>query len=276
MNAFLAKSTVMAAAIGLAMQASAAQARVSFICPTYDRASQTLSVRIGTGCMSTSSRMRDQNLQLAVDQHRAMISISGGITFHRNENRIGTADCMGAQNFTLTQSGVEPRRYTIAYRDNVSATYDLLTETKAADECLWTRRTKRGPLTDSIQAAQFNEWNFDGDGTWREWSGDSVMALLEPILGNHPEGMEGKPEVSISLKKAHWLPSMTKFPRFASGEFIAVRIERHGFLDDSVAGDRYFAAVKQTDNGWKVDALWQQNMCARGTFAGQWTQTPCP
>jgi len=79
--------------------------------------------------------------------------------------------------------------------------------------------------------------------------------LLEPILGNYPEGLEGRPEVTLEMKKARWNRMSFRKPFKGSKKFIAVEIERHGFLDDSVSGDRYFVAVKQTDAGWKVDAL---------------------
>ncbi|MEP5938276.1 MAG: hypothetical protein ABJ239_08115 [Erythrobacter sp.] len=274
-RSFSAKSAILLAGAGLAMQAGAAQAKVSVVCPIYDRGTQTLSVKVGTGCMSTSSRLKNQNVQVTVDQDRALITVSGGFVFHASASGIGTADCMGAKNVTLETDGVEPRRYSVAYKDEPLGTLDLLGDAETID-CLPTSRTGRWLSAATMNVAHFKDWAFDPDGAWKDWRGSSITALLEPILGNHPEGMEGRPEIAIEMSKARWNRMSFQKPPKSAANFIAIEIERHGFADDSVSGDRYLAAAIQTDGGWKISRLWSQQMCARGEFAGQWTAAPCP
>jgi len=117
--------------------------------------------------MSTSSRLKDQNSQLDVDQNRALITVSGGVTFHRNESRIATADCMGAKNITLGQEGVEPRRYSVVYNTESLGTLDLLEGAETTD-CLQTSRTGRGSSAGMINMAHFNDWASDPDGAWND------------------------------------------------------------------------------------------------------------
>jgi hypothetical protein len=275
MNNFFVKKTLFVAATGLALQASAAQANVSLICPTYNQAKQTLSVKVGTGCTTGMARLKEQNLQLAVDQDRALITVSGQITFHEIANRIVTADCAGAKHFTLHQDDVQPRRYSIAYNNQSLGIVDLL-EGAEQTECLRTSRTKLGASAGLVIPKNFHSWAFDADGAWTHWTGASVTALLEPILGNHPEGLEGSPEVTVRMKKARWRDMSLKRQFMRIQTILAVEIERHGFADHSASGDRYFVAVAQTQDGWKVERLWSQQMCARGEFAGQWTSADCP
>lgn len=275
MSSNLTKLAIVLAGAGLAMQAGTAQARVGYICPEYDRATQTLSVKVATGCITGMARLKGQDLQLIVDQDRALISVTGEINFHKIERQVVSADCNGRESFTLDGGVIEPRRYNVVYRNETLGALDLLGEAEATD-CLKPSRASRGSSKDMVNPGTFNEWAFDEQGAWQEWRGGSVTALLKPILGNHVEAMEGKPGLTVSMKQARWYH--WAFPKLPVGQkdFLGVEIERTGIADDAVSADRYFVAVVQSEDGWRVDKLWRQQMCARGKFAGQWTEQNCP
>ncbi|MGB3472444.1 MAG: hypothetical protein WBA51_16640 [Erythrobacter sp.] len=277
MQNFIAKAASTAAGAFLAMQPGLAQAAVSHICPELDPSSKTLSVRIGSGCMTGMARFRDHDLQVKVDQHRAHISVTGDIRFHPIGGRVVTADCGGAKSFTLSSEGIEPRRYTLSYAGNYVGVADFLADAKP-QECFGTMQEKVGVQTQSLSTGEFADWRFDLEEQWNGWRGNSVTALLEPLLGGAPQSLEGRPEIDVRMEKRMWHPSAAGMSTWAGARtpFIAVWITRHGLADDSVTGDRYFVAAVQGDDGWRVDKVWSQQMCARGENAGQWTGASCP
>jgi hypothetical protein len=132
---------------------------------------------------------------------------------------------------------------------------------------------------DVINAQSFADWRAVPEDQWASWRGASVTTLLEPLLGHAPESLEGRPDITIRIEKKLWRKTSFKGVRpgrrITFEPFIAVSITRHGLADDSVQGDRHFVAVLQDIDGWKVDKLWSQQMCARGENAGQWTSAPC-
>lgn len=256
----------------LSVQAGAAQAAVAQICPEFDQGKQELSVRVSTGCMTGMARFKEHDLALKVDQERAHIELSGDIAFHPIDSPAVTADCAGAQSFTLSATDIEPRRYTLSYAGEPLGHVDLL-DGAEPPTCIGTKRSKfrlRLPITDSDSLA---DWAFDPQGDWR---GASITQLLEPVLGSAPESLEGRPEIEIRMEKRLWQSGHLKSGGSRRAPFMAVSIIRHGLGDDSVLGDRYFVAVIKRPDGWRVDRLWRQQMCARGQFAGQWTAAACP
>ena len=272
-----ARAASIAAGAFLAVQPGMAQAAVSRICAELDHTSKTLLVRIGSGCMTGMARFKDHDLQVVVDQQRAHIGITGDIRFHPIGSRGVTADCGGAQSFTLASEGVEPRRYTLSYAGDYLGVADFL-EDAEAKECFGTARSKIRVKIQPLSKGAFADWRFDAEAQWRGWRSNSVTALLEPLLGGAPESLEGRPEIDIRMEKRSWRPAPADIRGRPSARtpFIAVWITRHGLADDSVTGDRYFVAAIQGDDGWKVDNLWSQQMCARGENAGQWTAASCP
>lgn len=274
MQTTIGRPAIIALATLVGAQAQAAQSAVSHICPEYDRAAQELAVRIGTGCMTGMARFKEHDLVLEVDQERAHIALSGNIRFHPITSRGVTADCRGAQEFTLSAADVEPRRYTLSYAGEPLGTLDLL-EGAAPTACLGTRGSKRRLAPRFVDPDSFSDWAFDPQGGWRDWRGASITALLEPLLGGAPESLEGRPEITIRMEKRLWQRTRRKPGGSRPRPFIAVTVTRHGLGDDSVSGDRYFVAVVESDEGWRVERLWRQQMCARGHHAGQWTGTAC-
>jgi len=258
----------------LSVQAGAAQTAVRQICPEFDRGAQELSVRVSTGCVTGMARFKEHDLVLAVDQERAHIALSGDIRFHPITSPAVTADCAGAQSFTVSAKDIEPRRYTLSYAGEPLGTVDLL-EGAEPPTCIGTKGSKRRLEPKLLNPDSFSDWAFNPEGSWRDWRGASITALLEPLLGNAPESLEGRPEIEIRMEKRLW----QRAPRKPGGgplrPFMAVSITRLGLADDSVSGDRYFVAVVQGGDSWRVEKLWRQQMCARGQHAGQWTGTAC-
>jgi len=95
-------------------------------------------------------------------------------------------------------------------------------------------------------------------------SAPSLIELFLPILRSHPESPEGKPATSVKIAK-----------RKQGGGFVA-EIVQTGYLDDSVAGERFVGFVTSRDGQWMLESLWQQQLCWRGETAGKWTAQRCP
>ncbi len=272
---YIRKFATGAVALVMSVQAINAKASVAHICPELDRSTQMLSVRIGTGCKTGMARFKEHDLQLAVDQNLAQILVSGDISYHPIESRIVTADCAGAQTFTLTAKGIEPRHYTLSHNGQWLGTVDFV-DGESSPDCLHTARGKPANSSAWARKQQFREWSVDPEGAWNGWRGSSVLSLLEPILGEYPESMEGRPQVKLRMEKMQWDRRWPNTDTTAHKSFLGVWITRKGLLDDSVSGDRYFVEVRHSSQGWRVANLWSQHMCARGTDAGQWTNVPCP
>jgi hypothetical protein len=275
MQTNVARSVLAAFATCLSVQAGAAQSAVRHICPEFDRGAQQLSVRVSTGCMTGVARFKEHNLALKVDQERAHIALSGDIRFHPITSRGVTADCGGAQSFTVSAKDIQPRRYTLSYAGEPLGTVDLL-EGAAPPDCIGTKGSRLRLEPQLVNPDSFSGWAFDPEGSWRDWRGASITALLEPLLGSAPESLEGRPEIAIRMEKRRWQRALRKRGGSRPRPFMAVSITRHGLADDSVSGDRYFVAVVSGEDGWRVEKLWRQQMCARGQNAGQWTGARCP
>lgn len=99
--------------------------------------------------------------------------------------------------------------------------------------------------------------------SWQPRTSSSVLALVEPLYRDHPEAVEGRPTLRIDLRGDN-----------AGG--LVIDIDLNGFLDDSVAGAQYRAFVVETEQGWRLDALGERNICARGATAGVPSIENCP
>lgn len=267
---------VVIGALGFALvaHANAAQARVMYVCPQLDTAADKLSVRVTTGCLSSTSRYKDNTLALKVDQDSATISVTGTINHHPPGSLISSADCMGTKSITLEASDVEARRYTVIYEGHSLGLSDLI-EDPQPNTCLTVQSTRSRFAFPSANRTSYAEWSDDPVTGWREWRGRDPIRLLAPLLSGHPETEEGQPTLSLNFGKRQW--SGHSFQGAAAhAPFLGVSIERHGFLDDAVSGDRYFAALRYDEGSWRIEHLWGQSLCARGENAGQWSGEDCP
>lgn len=84
-------------------------------------------------------------------------------------------------------------------------------------------------------------------------SSDRVIDLILPYVGNHPESMEGRPKLDLSIRK--------------HGSSLIVDLTLGGYLDDSVAGQVYRGIVVPSPKGWELKQLGMKLICYRGVSA---------
>lgn len=81
-------------------------------------------------------------------------------------------------------------------------------------------------------------------------SSDRVINLLLPFIGNHPESLEGRPKLDLSIRRHE--------------SSLIVDLTLNGYLDDSVAGEHYRGIVVRSSKGWELVDLGVKYICYRG------------
>jgi hypothetical protein len=91
----------------------------------------------------------------------------------------------------------------------------------------------------------------------------TAMSLLEPLIRNHPERLEGRPTLTIDLRR--------------EGDGLVATVEMGGLLDDSVEARQFRALIGRRDEQWELQALGQRQRCARGLLGmtGAWATARC-
>ena len=79
---------------------------------------------------------------------------------------------------------------------------------------------------------------------------DRVINLVLPYIGNHPEAMEGRPMLDISIK--------------LQGDSLIFDLKMGGYLDDSVSGEHFRGIIKPSPKGWELVDLGVKSICYRG------------
>lgn len=79
---------------------------------------------------------------------------------------------------------------------------------------------------------------------------DRVINLFLPYIGNHPESLEGRPTLDLSMRH--------------HDEMLVVDLTLKGYLDDSVAGEQYRGFVVRSSKGWELIDLGVKPLCYRG------------
>jgi len=254
-------------------QAQAMRSDIKSVCVSRDEQAQTLKVEARTRCLSSGTRTDSNSLDLSVDQNTATISITGNFETSY-PNRIGSADCMGSRTITLESEPVASRRYALTFGDRFLGTVDYTAE-DGGRQCYQVNRQ----FGAYIRERDFSDWTVGGVSGWAEWRAADLSALVAPLADRFPMTMEGRPEIELTMRKARWLPSTVFKPVPVNGQsedIIAIRITLHGFLDDSVSGERFVALAKREPDGWRLSRLYSQAMCGRGETAGQWSSVSCP
>lgn len=118
-------------------------------------------------------------------------------------------------------------------------------------------------ITSAAADSRLDGYNPVDLGAWEPRTAPSAMALVEPLYRAHPEGPEGRPTLTVDMR------------RDEAGALV-IDIEMRGFLDDSVSGAQYRAVVSWSGPGWRLEALGARNICARGATAGIPTRERCP
>lgn len=98
---------------------------------------------------------------------------------------------------------------------------------------------------------------------WTPKTAKHPLSLVEQLYAKFPESDEGKPNLVIRFKK----DGRTK-------KFAAI-VEMTGYLDDSLAGEKYRAVIEKGNKTWKLISLGKQWKCYRGTNKG-WHTKKCP
>ncbi len=224
----------------------------------YNYGALSIEITASTGCMSSSLRRLGNNIQFSVDEERALITGTGKFTYKSSKSRIVKTDCAGRSQKKVELPNVEQRRYTVIVNGRYRGVLDFTQSAKPPRLTLRRATQKSGLLTKMQLRNTYAPVNLDN---WSSRNAASVMDLFRPITNSHPESLDGRPEMEISLR--------------GGPQSITVKITSYGFLDDSVAGGKYLGVVTKTADGWHLKSLWQQNLCARGRKAGQWSKAPC-
>ncbi len=261
-----------------------AHARLGQICLELPAGATVVKAEIGSGCIG-SGRSYLEDFNIEVDAERALISIDGAFRPTRDVPRIGTADCMGSRVIEQEAEAAGPRRYSVvingAYRGVLDAS-NTLSGASEVRECFAARSQVRlGQSAPLVVYAphQFDEWiSINEDNSHSVVLGNRYGTLAElaaALQSGYPESMEGSPSVEVRISPARWQRNRM-LGRYGP-PFMAIQIEEHGYLDDSVSGKRIFAAAKldEASGAWQITDHWHQLMCARGSRAGQWTDQSC-
>ncbi|WP_379545784.1 hypothetical protein ACFCW2_09000 [Qipengyuania sp. DSG2-2] len=256
-------------------QAHAKHTDIRSICVSLDQQTeqQALKVEAMTRCLGSGARTADNTLALSVDQNSATIQLTGDLEVTYS-SRVGSADCMGSRTLAFEAADTQPRRYSVVFGDQFLGFADFTSDV-GARHCFDAGQH----LPPALSARQFSDWTSGGAPDWESWRADSPAQLVAQLMAGFPETLEGRPEVSLTMEKTFWQPSIVPKPgpiRTQRTEVIAIRLTMLGLPDDAVAGQRFIALAAQGADGWFVKQMFSQSMCSRGTAAGQWQAGLCP
>ena len=272
--------TIALGALATSLLTAQAHARVGQICLELPAGASNLKAEIASGCLPTSPRYEGA-FKVQVDANTASIMIDGGFT-QVGDARIGTADCMGSRILEQEAEAAGPRRYSVIVNNlyvGVLDASDTQFGMRATRRCFAGRNQRQIPSPEAMTTYSknlFSDWIGREGEKPAPITAPTLGALAAQLLGNHPESGKGRPSAEIDISAAQW--RRKPWDKLTDRTFMAIRINEHGYRDDSVSGRRTFAAAKQDaeTGAWRVTGLWHQFMCARGKQAGQWSSKPCP
>ncbi|MCB1384241.1 MAG: hypothetical protein KDJ73_15185 [Notoacmeibacter sp.] len=99
---------------------------------------------------------------------------------------------------------------------------------------------------------------------WEPAEAATPLAAVAPVWQDLFMEMEPMPSLDVNLAPA---PDRQGY---------VADVTMKGYADDSVAGEQFRAIIRPTANGWTLEALGQQNICARGENAGKPQKNLCP
>jgi len=224
-------------------------------CAGYDSVAKAVTLEISNLCVSSSYKYRGHTLSAEVDENYATIRVAGTFRYKSPAGNVGTTDCAGRRSHTLNFPGVKPWRYTIVHDGRRVGIADLGQD--ADRVCLRRARPTRVPVPLGLGGCGRRKGAAPGAPAAR------LMDLLAPYLGDYPEGADGAPETKLSIT-----PGV--------GDTMQIELEMTGYLDDSVAGEKFFGHARAGPDGWVLTRLWRWRLCARGENAGLWIAGNCP
>lgn len=97
---------------------------------------------------------------------------------------------------------------------------------------------------------------------WKPANTDTPMELILPLTKQFPEVLEGRPSLIVEMTKGK------------DGKSLIFILEKTGYLDDFVEGDRYRAVVVKDGEKWRLKSLGRKWKCYRGVHKG-WHTKQC-
>ncbi|MEM7500294.1 MAG: hypothetical protein AAF371_20225 [Pseudomonadota bacterium] len=216
-------------------------------------------VTLSTGCVSSSFQRLDGSPAVTVEDDRATIRLEGGFRYEVPTGATLT-DCAGGAIEQVRVESLGARRYSVFADGAYQGILDLTTEPQAC--------------TAPESAAGFDaerdgaDWKATDRPRWGRLTAPRLVDLLPRLVRDYPTAIEGRPTVEIEIA-----PSPLNGP---DGPRLEVRATGTGYPDDAVTGVRFVLLASPHPDGWRMDELWRQNLCARGSSAGQWTADRCP
>ncbi|MEM8820505.1 MAG: hypothetical protein AAGE90_13400 [Pseudomonadota bacterium] len=224
---------------------------------TGDGGTATLS----SGCVSSSLTRLDGTPTLEVMEDRALITITGSFRYDAPANGIALTDCGGGAIEQIALPTLSARRYIVTHDGGRLGVLDLTTEPQA---CVAADSDRPGFDRESDGA----NWQPSDRPAWGKRTAARLLDLLPRPVRAFPASLEGAPEVSVDFAR-----SPSEGP---DGPRIELRAMLTGLPDDSVEGVRYIVLATPHPDGWRLDEMWRQLLCARGGAAGQWQAARCP
>ncbi len=224
----------------------------------YNLNQRSIDITAYSGCMSSGLRYLRNNVSFEINENTALITGSGKITYKNPTNLAMTTDCGGATQFKFSLPNVERRRYRVVINGNFRGIVDFTKSTSPVVlDIPPPKKSFGGKMRLSASYAPVSLAH------WKSRTAASVLDLFRPITKNHPEALEGRPEMALTIRRGFIANTLT------------VRITNLGYLDDSLTGEKFVAIVTRNAEGWYLENLWRQYLCARGKNAGKWVKTSC-
>lgn len=99
---------------------------------------------------------------------------------------------------------------------------------------------------------------------WQPKEAGSPVDIVAPLWANLFDELEPMPHLNVKIEDiGDWKTYVAD-----------VRLE--GYADDSLNGDLYRAIIVKSENGWTLQAMGRQYICARGKNAGKPQAALCP
>ncbi|MEL7173638.1 MAG: hypothetical protein AAFN05_11840 [Pseudomonadota bacterium] len=216
-------------------------------------------VTLSTGCLSSSFQRLDGSPAVVVDEESATILIEGGFRYNTPAGGVATTDCGGGVIEQMAVESLSARRYRVLADGAYQGVLDLTTEAQACTA------PEGAPAIDPAELER--DWKGTDRPRWGKLIAPRIVDLLPRLVRDFPANIEGRPTVTVEIARS---PSEGD-----SGPRLEVHATGTGYPDDSVTGVRFVLFASPHPDGWRMDELWRQNLCARGERAGQWTAERC-
>ena len=236
------------------------------ICVDYRGPGSTLQVKIDNGCVSSSSRLLSNDLQVDLVENKALIKIDGGLSYAK-PGPVAVTDCRGGYSKSFDFPKAKGRRYLVRHRDRQIGIADF-SDWKPQQVCLGALRA-----TPSLRDVYHKEITMKR--YYKRVALEDQNSTAAPTIREIFEGLldlaatDDATQHSFELEIFDWPladnPSTDVFGRFT----------KYGNFDDKYSGKEMVGHFSRSPSGWQVHRLWQRHMCAQGEQAGRWSKKDC-